>query len=89
MIDKAIIYSEDDKMLGIVHWNNIHLEKALDGITIILTFDYPIGFIPYGIYYVEVWGAKFKGRLSKDRKQILEVDYNYGSTRIKKADKGK
>lgn len=88
MIDSAIIYSEDNKTLGIVHWNNLHIDKEFGELTMCLTFDYPIDFIPYEIYYVEIFGIiKFKGRLSKDRKQILEVDYNYGSTRIKADDK--
>lgn len=90
MIDTAIISSEDNETLGIVHWNTLHIHKDLDGKTIILTFDGPIGFVPYAIYYVEILGIiKFKGRLSSDRTQILEVDYNYGSTRIKKTNKRK
>lgn len=87
MIDSAIISSEDNQTLGITYWNNLHLEKDLDGTTIILTFDCPIDFIPNEIYYVEIFGIiKFKGRLSEDRKQILEVDCNYASSRIKTSD---
>lgn len=90
MIDTAIISSEDNRTLGIVYWNNLHIDKDLDGETIILTFDGPIDFVPHEIYYVEILGVvKFKGRLSSNRTQILEVDYNYGSTRAKEIDKGK
>ena len=39
MIDTAIISSEDNQTLGIVYWNNLHIDKDLDGTTIILTFD--------------------------------------------------
>ena len=90
MIDTAIISSEDNQTLGIVYWNTLHIDKDSDGKTITLTFDGPIGFVPYEIYYVEVLGVvKFKGRLSSDRTQIVEVDYNYESTRIKETNKRK